>query len=166
MREFLYCNDFYFKNSVIASISYNEFRRIIMHGTKIFFQVRRGRRERSTRRRDLESYNLLIETVLLNALRKRSPNDNIVDDNNLSDGELELGEAVISVNQYIVQPMAGQSDVNFPASGMNPISDQFVNELPCNDPVLDAPRCGYRQSGQQTFNRNAMSWSKHRCIFP
>lgn len=31
-------------------------------------------------------------------------NDNVVDENNLSEGELELGEAVISINQYIMQP--------------------------------------------------------------
>lgn len=30
--------------------------------------------------------------------------DHGVDDGNLSDGELELSEAVISVNQYVVQP--------------------------------------------------------------
>lgn len=56
--------------------------------------------------------------MFLTVLPKRSPNDNIVDDNHLSDGELELGEAVISVNQYIVQPIAGHSDVNFPPSSM------------------------------------------------
>ena len=54
---------------------------------------------------------------LLIVFWKRSPNDHNVDDNNLSDGELELGEAVISVNQYIMQPIIGHSDVTFPATG-------------------------------------------------
>lgn len=36
-------------------------------------------------------------------------NDNVVDENNLSEGELELSEAVISVNQYIMQPRYGAS---------------------------------------------------------
>jgi len=54
----------------------------------------------------------------------RSPNDNIADDNNLSDGELELGEAVISVNQYIVQPMGAHTDVSFSSAG-----DLDTNEI-------------------------------------
>jgi len=58
----------------------------------------------------------------------RSPNDHNVDDNNLSDGELELGEAVISVNQYIMQPIIGHSDVTFPATGVldNDMTFQLV----------------------------------------
>ena len=39
-------------------------------------------------------------------------NDNTVDDGNLSDGELELSEAVISINQYVVQPRTSQFDAN------------------------------------------------------
>ena len=34
-------------------------------------------------------------------------NDNVVDENNLSEGELESDEAVTSVNQYIMQPRYG-----------------------------------------------------------
>ena len=69
-------------------------------------------------------------SILSTVSWKRSPNDNIADDNNLSDGELELGEAVISVNQYIVQPMGAHTDVSFSSAGRSPsqlLSFEFIH---------------------------------------
>lgn len=42
--------------------------------------------------------------LLIDCALQSLGNDNVVDENNLSEGELELSEAVISVNQYIMQP--------------------------------------------------------------
>lgn len=65
-------------------------------------------------------------------------NDNVVDENNLSEGELELSEAVISVNQYIMQPRFASGsnfDRNVSASSIRdgdityPLMDQTFREL-------------------------------------
>ncbi|XP_046462791.1 E3 ubiquitin-protein ligase TRIM37-like [Daphnia pulex] len=65
-------------------------------------------------------------------------NDNVVDGNNLSEGELELSEAVISVNQYIMQPRfagANHFDRNVSTSSIRdgdltyPLMDQTFREL-------------------------------------
>ena len=46
-------------------------------------------------------------------------NDHVVDDGNLSDGELELSEAVISVNQYVMQPRHFDGNVSTSCKNCN-----------------------------------------------